>query len=182
MNSRALAGLLLLSLLTLAADARAQSQPEFANKVKAGFVYNFAKFIDWPAAAFATGSDRLVLGVLGDDSLAVTLAEVDGRTAQGRRVRVRAIETDEALESCHLLYVAADQLPRLPVLAKRLARRSILLVGEAEEFIERGGMIRLYIEDGMVRFAMCPARVRAAGLLPSAKLMKVAKTVACRLD
>ena len=158
-------------LLCCAASAADLSEYE----VKAAFIYNFAKFTEWPSAP----ADRpLKFCVLGSDPFGAALDPLSGRTAQGRPISVeRGIDLAEA-DACALLFVH-DGAPKARDSALgKLAGLQVLTVGDQPGFALAGGMIELLMVDNRVQFEVNLTAVKSAKLKISAQLLKLARHLA----
>lgn len=141
--------------------------------VKAAFIYNFAKFVQWPPE---TTSSALVVGVLGDGPLGDPLVQiVNGKTVQGRELVVRRIRNDDDLRSCDIVFVGASEERRTADIVGSLRSRPVLTVGETPHFLRDGGMIRFLIERNRVRFQIDSQNADQAGLKISSQLLSLAK-------
>lgn len=145
-------------------------------QVKAAFVYNFARFTEWPPAAFAAPDAPIIIGVVEDASFAHTLEQtVKGKQINGRGIRVKPITSDADLKGrLHVVYLPSSS-GRSTLAA--LAGASVLTVGDSENFIRAGGMIRLYVQDTHVRFAINPDSAERARLKLSSRLLALARIV-----
>jgi hypothetical protein len=167
----ALAGLALL----LSQPGLAQSD-DLESRVKAAFLFNFTKFVDWPPESFASASAPLEICVLAGDPLAGALDEtVHGKSVNNRPLSVRRLQPGAEARDCKLLYLgdsgqARDLLPAL-------RGRAVLTVGDAPEFIRAGGMIRFLLVDGKVRFEVNRGAAEQARLTLSSRLLSVAHAV-----
>ncbi len=149
------------------------------NKIKAAFLYNFAKLCEWPTNAFPTASTPLIIAVLGDDPFGAVLDQiVDGRRIDGRKVAVRRFARVEEVVTCHVLYLSESAPADLPATLAALAGRPILTVGESELFARSGGIIRLVKRDQVIGFEVCPRAATAGQLKLSSKLLALAR-IAC---
>jgi hypothetical protein len=147
-------------------------------RVKAGFLYNFAKFIDWPASSFAGPQAPYNICVLGPDPFGEDLDEAVGaNTVQGRRIAVRRLADARQAVGCHILFVAAADRKKLPSLFQSLGEASTLTVGEDGEFTSLGGGLRFFLADNRVRFEINLQAIERAHLKVSAKLLNVARVV-----
>ena len=155
--------------------ARGAAPPnEYA--LKSVFLYNFCRFMDWPDAAFAGPNDPIVIGVLGEDPFGPLLDEaVRGENFRGRTIRIEHYRSPLEIGRCHLLFVSATESGRLNEVLSAVAGRSIVTVGESEDFIERGGMIALAADRNRVRLLINPDTLRAARIDVSSKLLRVAE-------
>jgi YfiR/HmsC-like len=150
-----------------------EMQREYA--IKSVFLYNFCQFIDWPDEAFESPSAPLVIGVFGEDPFGSLLEEaVQGETLRGRAIRIQRYRRPEDTKQCHLLFVSRSEAARLEAILNPLRGRSIVTVGETENFLAAGGMIALITTQNRVRLRINPAPIRAANLVVSSKLLRVA--------
>lgn len=165
------AALLLVGALPAAGDA------VDAARVKGAFLYNFAKFVSWPAEALPEG-EPLRLCVLADAETHERLAgTVEGKTARGHPIRTRAIAGAEEARTCHIVFVTAEAGVAPDALAAALEGRNVLTVGESEGFAQRGGVIRFMREEQKLRFAVNPGAAERAGLGISSQLLRLARVV-----
>ncbi len=142
-------------------------------RVKAAIVYNLAKFVEWPADAFAAASTPLNICVLGVDPFGQALDDAfRGHLVAGRTVTLR--RTAEVEPGCHLVFISGSERKRMAVLADRLRTSSVLTVSEQEGFCAIGGMIELFTEGDHVRFNLTVAAIEAARLRVSARLREIA--------
>ena len=144
--------------------------------VKAAFVYNFAKFVDWPAAV-PSSNGKIRLCILGTAPDRAAFSALEGRQVRGMVMRVVAVERPEDVTGCSILFVSADQGNGLPELVRVLADRPILTIGDTEGYARRGVMINMFLEKKRVRFEINEEKARSAGLRISAKLLKLASRV-----
>ncbi len=158
--------------IAIAGQAAAADVSEAEYQIKAAFLFNFAKFVQWPDTAFGSESN-LQICVLGDNPISPALSTIENKTAQGRNVVVRrSLKASEAAE-CNILYVAdARALP-----AAGRAAPGALTVSDSTGFAEAGGMIGLVTLDNKVRFEVNLDAINDAGLKVSAQLLKLAKAV-----
>jgi hypothetical protein len=163
--------------LLLSAPLAAQAPDTLENDVKAAFLFNFTKFIDWPPAAFQGPSDPLRLCIVAD---AVFIRSVDriieGETVRGRPLRRVVPETSE-LARCHVLYVGRGESDRAGRLLSSVAGAPVLTVGESPKFTAQGGAIEFVLVNDRVRFDVNRQAAERAGLTVSSKLLRVARHV-----
>jgi len=168
--ARAAAGIIAaLAWLAGALAVRAQSE----DALKAAFLYNFAKFTEWPASAFSDASARLVIGFIGADALADTFEKnVAGKNANGREFLVKKIADAGAAASCHIVFAGSGG-----AIVPALKGKPVLTVGENEEFAKSGGGIGFVTEGAKVSFVLNAGSVAVTGLKLDPKLHKVARSV-----
>jgi YfiR/HmsC-like len=147
-------------------------------QVKAAYLFNFLKFVEWPGDPIANTNGHWVIGIVGDNPFGDDLTQIiSGKTVQGHELLVRRFQPGEDLHACHVLFISASEKKRLPSLLAALSGSSVLTVGDTDHFIESGGMIQFVMEEKRVRFGI---DVRAAGrarLKVSSKLLSLARTV-----
>jgi hypothetical protein len=169
-----------LALLTAAGAeaATAAATPSREYEIKAAFLYNFTKFVEWPAASFPDATAPIVIGVLGDSPFAAALERVvHDRTVNGRAIAVRRVESLEELATAHVLFVASTEEARFGSLEPTIETSPILTVGESEFFASLGGVVTFVVQDDKVRFEVNASSADHAGLKISAQLLKLATTV-----
>jgi len=167
--------LLCLSCVLLAAG---QSRVE-EYRLKAAFLFHFAQFIEWPAGAFPDGADQpLVFCVIGDDPFQGDLeGTVQGKSVAGRTVEVRHIARIQPNSGCHMAFINRKESGRAHELLASLEGAPVLTVGESEEFLRQGGMIRFCMDERKVRFEINQGAAERAHLKISARLLLLAKSV-----
>jgi hypothetical protein len=164
--------------LLLWVTVRAAEDNSLEYKVKAGYLFNFAKYVDWPPRAHATAESPFVIGVLGGQGPRSVIEEVlRGKTVFGRPLEVRLLERLEDHAGCHILFVTRDSKITAEQASSAAGTAPVLLVGETESFAESGGMIGFVRQDEQFRVVLNLESVNASGLKASAKLATVAKRV-----
>jgi hypothetical protein len=145
-------------------------------EVKAAFMYNFVRFVEWPAAG--APHDSFVVGVLGDDPFGSTLDRTfAGKKLQERPLVVKRVAGPEDVAGVDLLFIAASESARLPRILERLAGKPTLTVSDIPDFVSRGGMVGFRIQDDTVRFDINLLPVHDAKLKMSSQLVRVARKV-----
>jgi hypothetical protein len=163
-----------LALLTrfLALPAVAEGAPrEYV--IKAAFIYNFVKFVDWPGG----GSSTLIIGVLGNNPFGAALNQLNGKSVKGKTLAVRQCNSVSDAESCQVVFISSSDADRQRQILDSLKSSSILTVGESKGFAQRGGMINFVTEDDRVRFEVNPAAAERARLNISSEMLKLARIV-----
>ena len=154
----------------------AQTATEY--QVKAAYLYNFAKFVEWPARDFATPTAPLQLCVLNDQSFESELNQaVKGKTVAGRPVAVIPVQNGEQSRSCHLLFISSSHSTQVQHILEVLRDTNVLTVGETKGFVEEGGIITFVLQDDHVQFHVNHKAATQAGLHISSRLLSVAKLV-----
>jgi hypothetical protein len=168
-----------LSVVTLLLSAtRAQSPTAGEYQVKAAFLYNFAKFVEWPPSSFSDASAPLQICVFGRDPFGEELRNLTaGKTVNGRKLEVGTINDLQHARNCHILFIASSVRMPMKQLIEDLRGASVLTVGDAKDFAGQGGMINFVLENDRVQFEVNRKAADQAGLKISSKLLSVAKLV-----
>ncbi len=167
-----------LSLLVgrVASAAEAETSKEY--QIKAAFVYNFTKFVDWPASSFPEKTTPIVIGVLGTNPFGAELNKaVEGRRVNGREILIRPVSTAAEVSSVNAVFISASEAGRLKELLSSLKAKPVLTIGEKESFTREGGTIAFVLDGDKVRFAINMDSAEAAGIRVSAQLQKLAASV-----
>lgn len=146
-------------------------------QIMAAFLYNFAKFVEWPNDTFTDTSSTITLGVLGEDPFGVTLESIRYKTVRGRKLVIKRFDSVRNLEFCHILFISSSEEERLPQILKSLNNLSVLTVGEMDQFTQFGGIIKFIIQKNKIRFEINVDNAERAGLKISSRLLKLAKVV-----
>ena len=147
-------------------------------QVKAVFLFNFAQFVEWPAAAFTGASSPIVIGILGQDPFGAYLDEtVRAETVDNRPIEVQRYRRADEIQTCHVLFIALSEAIHLEQILAKLKDRSILIVGDGDNFVQRGGMIRLATVQNKIRLIISADAARAANLTISSKLLRSGEVV-----
>jgi hypothetical protein len=168
----------LMGLLQFAATAAA-AEPAVSQEyqVKAAFLYNFTKFVEWPATAFPDASSPIVIGIAGDNPFGGELENlVRDRKVNGRPLRVVAVPDLDAAAGVHVIFIPATAERGFEKNIESLTRGGVLVVGETGRFLGLGGTVQFTAED-RVRFEISVAAATRGGLKISAQLQKLALAV-----
>jgi len=155
--------------LTLALAGEPSPAKEYA--VKAAFLYNFTKFIEWPPESLGAPQRPFVIGVFGRDSFDELERVVRGRKVNGRRIEVKILHTAADVVGSHLVFVSGTAGQEVMAACRR---HRVLAVGESKEFLEEGGAIAFVFKEAKLRFAINIQATKHAGLKVSAHLQKLA--------
>ena len=156
----------------------AQSKVATEYEIKAAFLYNFAKFVEWPLSAFSDSRQPMSICVFGRDPFGRALEDaLLGKTIGDHPVLLGHAKQPADLAGCHIVFVGAADSTRLPDLLTHLRGRAVLVVGESEGFASAGGTIQFVLDQNRVRFAINPDAAERAGLRISSKLLALAMIV-----
>ncbi len=171
---RAIAALALIA-ACLSAPAGADTDTEL--KVKAAFLFNFAKFVNWPGHKFASPASPINLCVPADDPIGAVLEEtVRGKLIELRTLVVRRSKTAADWNRCHIVFIGADDEMQAADTFPGFAGSSVLSVHESSRVLS-SGVVRFFVEDRKMRFEINNAAAEREALQLSAKLMSVATVV-----
>jgi hypothetical protein len=147
-------------------------------QLKAAFLYNFTKFVEWPGDSFPTNNSPLRLCVLGNAPFSSELSQVtEGKIVGGHPVQVAALDNWHHARDCQLVFISSSELMPLRDILQGLRGTSALTVGDSKSFAQEGGMIGLFIEGERMRFEVNLRVANAAHLKISSKLLSLAKAV-----
>jgi hypothetical protein len=146
-------------------------------QVKAVFLYNFAKFVEWPEAALPDTATTLVISILGEDPFGDAFASIEGKTVKGRELVIKRFAELPDLEPCHILFISSLEKKRLSAILEHIKTSSILLVSEMEDFTQKGGMVNFVLQKKKVRFEISIETSEEAGLKLSSRLLKLALNI-----
>lgn len=150
-------------------------------QMKAAYLYNFIKFVEWPPQSFANAASPVVICVFGEDPFGGALQEaVRGKMAADRTVVVRSVTDLPGSKSCHILFVSAASWKRSRPALGTPAGGGLLTVGESPGFTANGGIIRFKLDGARLRFEVNIEAAQQARLQISSKLLSLAEIVRTR--
>ncbi len=166
----------LLLLLGLAAQGYSADAPgEY--KVKAAYLYNFAKFIRWPDSAFHNAEAPLVIGVLGTNYFNGALQPLAAKKVRNRTIEIKHFKTLAEVQNCHLLYISKSEQQNRGLILTTLANQPILTVGVFNDFVELGGIIQFITRRDRLRFSINLAVASQNNIQIEAQLLSLAGEV-----
>lgn len=147
-------------------------------EVRAAFLYNFTKFVEWPAVpGRKPGEPFLICVVAESDFVRLVESIVQGESSGGRPLVVATPETPESAAGCQLLYLAQTERQRGARLLAAVRDLPVLTVGDWPQFLDTGGAVQFVLEDRRVRFDISLAAAQRAHLRVSSNLLRVARSV-----
>lgn len=147
------------------------------DRIKAAFVYNFIKFVEWPNSAFRNPSAYLHVCVWGPKPDTGALDTLRGKTAKKRPIHVVYTQDTDRLRHCHVLYLSKKSGLSFKAVIDSISGKSILSVSDISGFAENGGLIGLFRSDDRVRFAINLKAAQRSGLRMSSRLLKFGRIV-----
>jgi hypothetical protein len=156
----------------------AQSTKPSPYQVEAAYIYNFGKFVKWPANAAANQSSSFTICVLGDDPFdSILQSTLAGESLGGKPVSVRRIPKPQNASGCHILFINAVEESNLRTILAALDQSAVLTVSDMPDFSRRGGMIQFVPQGDRIRFAINRGSAEGNGLILASDLLKVATSV-----
>src|SRR6266581_8438806 len=153
-------------------QASAQSLSSREYEIKAAYLYNFIKYVDWPSYG-----DTISIGVLGNDPFGTALAPLNGKIVKGRRLLIKHLDSVREAQQCQIIFVSSSEKQRLQEIFESLKSARVLTVGETQGFADGGGIINFIEENNKVRFEINAEAARRTGLNISSELLKLARLV-----
>lgn len=157
-------------------SAWAYASPPAEYQLKAAYMLNFARFIDWPVQRLPPGAPLRVC-VLGQDPFHGALVALEGRVVQGHEVQVRQLDGLEPASDCHMLFVAESEQRRVAAVLHQVANKGVLTISDMDGFVPQGGSIGFVLEDNRVRFNIHQGVLLRDNLRASAQLLKLGRQV-----
>lgn len=195
MKIRAYIFVVVILVLFVGPQARSDSTVSREYQIKAAFLYNFIKFVDWPKEKATDPNAPLTIGIIGKDPFQDAFEPVGDKDTKGRKVLIKRFkpweelkksgEKDkslldreiEALRKCHLLFICSSEEKNLKEIINLVKDHSILTVGEMNGFLESGGIINFVMEEQKVRFEINVTNAKRAKLQIRSQLLRLAKRV-----
>jgi hypothetical protein len=170
--------LLLAMHISLAKRTVYADQSRTQDQIKAAYLFNFIKFVQWPSDAPADPQGKWVIGVVGDSSVGGELKRLaEGKSVEGRELQVKKLRVTDNLRGCNILFVSASEEKHLPSILNGLHGSSVLTVADIDSFIAHGGMIQFVTGSDRVRVDIDVGATGRARLKISSKLLALAQAV-----
>ena len=145
-------------------------------ELKAVFLYNSARFAEWPASAFPDASSPFVIGVLGRSPFGGALeSAVEHETYQGRKFQIKYFQKVEEVSGCHILFISQSEDRHLERILDALKHQSVLTVSDIDKAADRGACVRFFTENNKIRLQINLDALKKAGLTMSSQLLNLAQ-------
>jgi len=171
----------LLSIMMLVSGAphAAGAQPATEEyKVKAAFLFHFAQLVEWPPSAPGAGDQSINVCIFADEPRLPELQDtLEGKVVGTRPLHILLLSSPQSVQGCNMLFLSRDEVHRQATILKILRGQPVLTVGESENFLSDGGMIRLHIEEDKVRFDINAGLADSSHLKISSRLLLLATSV-----
>lgn len=186
---------LALLVVPIVPEALADSAPSQEYQIKAAFLYNFIKFVEWPEEKVADGNEPITIGIIGKDPFGNAIEPLKDKQAKGRKVVIKRFKGFEelkkssakdkaelqriinAIRKCHVLFICCTEKQSHRDIINSVKSYSILTVGEKEGILETGGIINFLMEENKVRFEINLAAAKRVKLKIRSNLLRLAKRV-----
>jgi hypothetical protein len=165
------------SMMLLNAFPFALQEPSTEYQVKAAFLYNFARFVEWPSESFPRPDSPFTICTAGDPFQGALDKTVQGETLDNRPLVARRMASTDDIRSCQILYIALSERRRTAEILTAAGTAPILTVGETDEFMNRCGIIRFVPRANQIHFQINPDAAQRASLKISARLLQLADIV-----
>jgi hypothetical protein len=147
-------------------------------RVKAAFVFNFMKFVDWPGGVFADNNSPMLIGIIGDNPLGVELeASLRGKNINGRKLAIRRISWPGEIRGIHILLICGSEARAAQDILASVKGNPVLTIGEMDRFGQQGGIINFFIEEKKVRFEINIDAADKSRLKISSQLLTLARII-----
>ncbi len=159
-------------------DAEAQSPKPTEYEVKAAYLYNFGRFVEWPPRTGMPQARSFNICVVGQDHFGAALNKtLADETIAGKSVAVKRIQAAQEATNCQILFISASEENQLKQILTVLKGSSVLTVSDMPQFSRQGGMVQFILDGSRVRFEINLASAERAGLTLSLELLRLAVNV-----
>lgn len=162
--------------VNVAPNVQAKDHLSREHLIKAAFLYRIAKFVEWPAEAFAE-IHALTIGILGEEPLDVALNAIKNKSVQGREVVIKRFARIEDLQKCHILFISTSKRKYLPQIFDALKSLHVLTVGDVKNFAKVGGIINFVTVKKKIYMEINIDTAKKTGLKISSMLLGVSKII-----
>jgi hypothetical protein len=164
-------------------------------QIKAAFLYNFTKFVDWPKEKVTDSNTPLTIGIIGKDPFGSAFDPVEDKDTKARKVIIQRFEgfveleksgkkkkdqphpKSQDIQKCHLLFICPSESERIADIIASVKDHSVLTVGDVKGFLEAGGVTNFIVEEQKVRFEINVTTAKQAKLEIRSKLLRLAKRI-----
>jgi hypothetical protein len=144
-------------------------------QIKAVFLFNFVSFITWPANSFKQESDPFRVCIFGEDPFGTVLdLTIENHTVEGREMKILRLKDLPTIRNCQILFISDSEQARQKDILKTIRALPILSVGDSENFIQQGGMIKFFSHNNKIRLGVNPDALETVGLKANANLLNLA--------
>jgi len=175
---RCLSALFMVISISLLNNSICPGQSATENQVKAAYLFNFLKFVEWPDGLSSDPQSKWIIGIVGGSPVSFELSKlVEGKNILGRELLVKNFQATDNLRGCNILFIGGSEKKHLPSILASLRGSSVMTVADMDHFIESGGMVQIVVENARARVSIDMEATDRAGLKISSKLLALARTV-----
>ncbi len=150
----------------------------WAMRIKATMIYKFIYYIEWPENLNSDSNNKIIVGVIGDATHYELLNQYHGRMINDQELVIKPINDVDQLTNCNVLFIGKEADMNLEKVKELIDHQPILIIGEEEQFTQRGGIINFFLDkQDRVQFEVNIDAAKLSGLKISSKLLKLAKFV-----
>ena len=165
-----------LALSFLAFSQKTQADLALEYQVKCAYVFNFARFVEWPASAFPSAESPLIVGLAGNNKFTEALRNsLRGRIVENRPLVIKEVTDSDQASKVHILAFGNPDAAMITALLQKVGGRPVLTVSDADGFLDMGGMIQLKLKGDKVQFSVNLPTVDQSGLKISSQMMQYAE-------
>lgn len=169
--------ILLILFMFFSAGNTVRAEGEFSEyEVKAGFIYNFVKFVEWPDGP-PTDTKILTLCILGVDPFGKNADSIIDKIVRGKKLSVKRLEEQGEFKGCSIVFISGSEKGNLAHILEILKGKNILTISDTKGFGKQGVMINFFMEENKVRFEINLEKARQANLTISSKLLRLARII-----
>lgn len=147
-------------------------------EIKAAFIYNFTKFVEWADQSGIDQLDTLSLCILGEDPFGETIDKLEGRTVQNLSIRIQRLESMNGQTNCQIMFISQSEIENLSPIFMALGKETgLLTISDIKGFADSGGIIELVLNDNKISFIINIEAARQANVYLSSKILRLANVV-----
>ncbi len=169
--------ILTLFLIPLPINAGTEQEISGAYSVKAAYLYNFTKFVEWPADRFNIPKEPFILYILGENHFKNALKTIKNKKIGLRKLKIKFCKSIREIKNCHILYISSSEKKNLNQILSEISGQPILTVSSIDNFATHGGMIHLFRTENQIHFNINIDAATISRLKISSQLLKLAGIV-----
>jgi len=146
-------------------------------EIKAAFIYNFTKFIEWPKETFADDQTPIKICIVGDDPFGDAFESIQGKTAKGRKMTIERVSSNKDLKKCNIAFISSSEREHISKIVESSIALNILTIADTESYIKKGVVINFIVKDNKVSFAINIDAAKRSELQISSILLRLAKII-----
>jgi YfiR/HmsC-like len=159
------------------AHAQRLSTREYEDQVKATFIYNFSRFVEWPDGTFVDSRNSLTVCFLGANPFGGALESIRGKNVKGRKIDIKRLVSFSKMGACQILFVSSSERQHLKEILESAKRSRILTIGDMNQFAQDGGAVALSMRNDRIHFSVNLGVAAETGVKISSNVLKLATIV-----